>query len=71
VRVLPEVVADGETGFLVEPGDVDGLRRRLELLLGDDGLAAEMGAAARQAVLDRFTWEACARRCLDAYAELV
>jgi hypothetical protein len=29
-----------------------------------------MGDAARAAVLDRFTWRACARRCLAAYREL-
>lgn len=68
---LPEVVRDGETGFLVTPGDVGELRDRLELLLGDVALAREMGRNARDAVLEQFTWAACARRCLDAYGELL
>ena len=68
---LPEVVRDGETGFLVEPGDADGLRDRLALLLGDPVLARRLGANARDLVEERFTWEACAHRCLDAYQELV
>jgi len=68
---LPEIVADGETGFLVEPGNLEQLRDRLATLLCDRALAARMGAAAREAVLDRFTWSACAARCLDAYNELV
>jgi alpha-maltose-1-phosphate synthase len=67
---LPEVVADGETGFLVPPGDVPALRARVEELLADPARAERMGAAGRRRVLDRFTWAACARRCLDAYAEL-
>lgn len=67
---LPEVVTDGETGYLVEPGDVEGLRFRLEQLLGDRARAERMGRAARAAVLDRFTWAACARRCLAAYEAL-
>lgn len=67
---LPEVVDDGETGFLVAPGDVDGLRERLALLLADPARATEMGARARQVVQKRFTWPACARRCLAAYAEV-
>ncbi|WP_448628502.1 glycosyltransferase family 4 protein [Geodermatophilus sp. URMC 64] len=68
---LPEVVRDGETGFLVTPGDVAELRERLAQLLGDRALAARMGERGREVVLEEFTWEACARRCLAAYAELV
>jgi hypothetical protein len=30
-----------------------------------------MGEAGRELVLERFTWQHCARRCVDAYAELV
>jgi glycosyltransferase involved in cell wall biosynthesis len=68
---LPEVVRDGETGFLVAPGDVEELRDRLAQLLGDPALAARMGSRARELAAEHFTWEACARRCLAAYAELV
>jgi glycosyltransferase involved in cell wall biosynthesis len=68
---LPEVVAHGETGFLVPPGNVAALRARLEELFADPARAERMGAAGRRRVLDRFTWAACARRCLDAYAELM
>jgi glycosyltransferase involved in cell wall biosynthesis len=68
---VPEIVADGETGFLVSPGDIDELRDRLALLLGDPALAADMGRRAREVVLERFTWEHCAARCLAAYQELV
>lgn len=67
----PEVVRDGETGFLVTPGDVGELRDRLAELLGDPALAERMGRAARAWVLERFTWAACAERCLRAYAELL
>jgi glycosyltransferase involved in cell wall biosynthesis len=64
---LAEVVVDGETGFLVPPGDVAALRDRLALLLSDRRLAARLGANARDLVVERFTWQACAQRCLDAY----
>lgn len=67
---LPEIVRQGETGFLVQPGNVEELRERLAQLLGDRVLARRMGNAARDLVLGRFTWEACARRCLAAYEEL-
>jgi glycosyltransferase involved in cell wall biosynthesis len=68
---LAEVVVDGETGFLVEPGDVEALGDRLALLLADRRLAARLGANARDLVIDRFTWQACAQRCLAAYEELL
>ena len=68
---VPEVVIDGETGLLVEPGDVDALHDRIATLLSDRRLARRLGDNARAAVAERFTWEACARQCLAAYRELV
>lgn len=68
---LAEVVVDGATGYLVEPGDVEGLRSGLDMLLSDAGRARRMGDAARARVLERFTWEACAQRCLAAYRAIV
>jgi glycosyltransferase involved in cell wall biosynthesis len=68
---LPEVVVHGETGFLVTPGDVGELRDRLAQLLADRALATRMGGRGREVVLEQFTWEACARRCLAAYDELL
>jgi glycosyltransferase involved in cell wall biosynthesis len=67
---LAEVVVDGETGFLVEPGDVETLEDRLALLLSDRHLATQLGANARDLVMERFTWRACAERCLAAYKVL-
>jgi len=68
---LPEIVQHGVTGFLVEPGNVAELRERLAELLGNPALAARLGRNARELVLARFTWRACAERCLAAYAELL
>lgn len=68
---LAEVVVDGETGFLVEPGDVEALRDRLALVLSDRPLAARLGANARELAIERFTWRGCAERCLAAYEELL
>jgi alpha-maltose-1-phosphate synthase len=68
---VPEVVVDGETGFLVDPGDVDALHDRIATLLSDRGLARRLGDNGRATVTAQFTWEACARRCLTAYRELV
>lgn len=67
---VAEVVIDGRTGYLVEPGDVADLRARLEVLLADPARARQMGEEGRQLVLERFTWEMCARRCMVAYSEV-
>jgi glycosyltransferase involved in cell wall biosynthesis len=64
---LPEVVRDGETGLLVPPGDVAALHGCLTRVLGDRDLRSRLGANAREAVLDRFTWPRVAERCLAAY----
>jgi len=45
---LVDAVADGETGLLVPPGDVDALRAAIVRLLEDPGLRARLGAEARR-----------------------
>lgn len=68
---LAEIVVHGETGFLVEPGNIDDLRDHLLLVLDDAALANRLGRNGRELVLETFTWQACADRCLTAYQELV
>jgi glycosyltransferase involved in cell wall biosynthesis len=67
---LPEIVEHGRTGFLVEPGSRVELGARLAEILGDPALAARLGRQAREQALERFSWQACAERCLAAYNEL-
>jgi glycosyltransferase involved in cell wall biosynthesis len=64
---MPEVVVDGLTGFVVDPGDPSALGARLRQLIGDSSRRERMGAAARQRVIDEFTWDRVVDRCLDAY----
>ena len=45
-----EAVVDSETGMVVEPRDVTGVREALARLLADDALRRRMGAAARARV---------------------
>ncbi len=52
---IAEWLADGETGFLVEPRDIDGLRVRIEQLLDDRLLARRLGARGREVARERFT----------------
>lgn len=51
---VPDVVRDGEDGFLVEPAAVDDLADRLARLAADPALRDRMGAAGRERVLERY-----------------
>ncbi len=46
---IPDLVADGEAGLLVEPGDPEALVGALERVLGDPALAERLGAGAAAA----------------------
>ena len=54
---VPDVVREGEDGFLVEPGDVDGLADRLARLAADPELRERLGAAGRGRVIPRYSVE--------------
>lgn len=60
----PEVISDGVTGMLVPPRDVAALRSALAALVGDPTRRAELGAAARLDVRERFDTRAGAARWL-------
>jgi glycosyltransferase involved in cell wall biosynthesis len=54
---VPDVVREGEDGFLVEPGDVDALAERLARLAADPELRERLGAAGRARVIPRYSVE--------------
>ena len=54
---VPDVVRDGEDGFLVEAGDVDALAERLARLASDPELRERLGAAGRARVVPRYSVE--------------
>jgi glycosyltransferase involved in cell wall biosynthesis len=70
VASMPEVVEDGKTGFIVEPGDREAMHARLRWLADHPTEADAMGAEGRRVVLERFQWPQVVQRCLDAYAVL-
>jgi colanic acid/amylovoran biosynthesis glycosyltransferase len=66
---LLDLVVDGETGLLISPGDVDGLRAALERLLGDPELRRRLGAAGRERVRSRLSWDAVTDATIAAYRD--
>ena len=51
---IPEAVIDGETGYLVEAGDVPALAGALEKLVADEELRLSMGAAGHALLASKF-----------------
>ena len=68
---LPESVLQGETGFLVNPGDQDELARSLLGLLEDPGLRTRLGQAGKNRVETHFSSEQMALQYEALYWELL
>ncbi len=82
---IPEVVVDGETGFLVDPGlspepphdpadpqrFVTGLAEAINRLALNPALSRSMGEAGRRRVVEQFSWESIAKQTLALYKTLV
>jgi starch synthase len=68
---IPEVVADGETGLLVPPGEPEPLAAALNALIRDPDRATAMGQAGRKRAVAEFGWGAIAAQTAGLYAELV
>ena len=62
---LPEVIEHGQTGYLVEVGDVETMAEWAKKILKDDDLHENMGKCARQVVLEKFHQD----KIVDMYEE--
>lgn len=64
---IPEVIAEGETGFLSEPENANDFAEKIAHLLDDEPLRARFGQCGQARVLKFFTWDAVTQRVLEAY----
>jgi glycosyltransferase involved in cell wall biosynthesis len=62
---IPELIDDGQNGFLVPPGDPEAIAEKLNLLASDPGLRESLGEAARARVVDRFSLQRTVTHLLD------
>jgi len=67
---IPELIEDGSTGLLFEPGDAAGLRAKVERLLANPALVEEMGRNARPFVERNFGPQQHYERLMAIYARV-
>lgn len=58
-------VLDAQTGIVVPPEDADRVADAIRMLLVDEPLRRRLGAAAREAALQRFNWDRVARDTVE------
>ncbi len=68
---IKEIVRDDRNGLLFDAESSDGLADQIERLLGDRGLAARLGAAARADVAERYGEPRVAEQTRAFYEELI
>lgn len=68
---ISDAIVDGQTGLLHEPGDVDGIRKQLQILIMDEKLRTRLGQAARTRVAEVFPMERLTASLLALYREML
>jgi colanic acid/amylovoran biosynthesis glycosyltransferase len=68
---IPEIVCDGETGWLVPERSVDGLTERLNWAIGQPEIWKSFGHRGKDFIESRFTKTKCMSTLLEIYNELI
>jgi L-malate glycosyltransferase len=68
---IPEVVSDGETGFLSEVGNIEKMRADAARLLSDEELRREMGRRARESAIERYRTDVVIPKYIDFYEKVI
>ena len=71
ICAMPEIIRDGETGFVVPPGDDETLAKRIVELLRDPLACRQMGANGFAKYTREHTWEAVTGRMEEAIAAVI
>jgi glycosyltransferase involved in cell wall biosynthesis len=64
-----QLIKDGQTGYLVEPENINQLARALIDLLDSPRQAVKMGQAGRQLVKNQYTWDKISQKLINAYRQ--
>ncbi len=64
---IPHLLEDGVSGYLCEPGDIEGLSKRLLELSKDGDKRRKMGERARQKAIEEYSMESHIKKLMDLY----
>jgi glycosyltransferase involved in cell wall biosynthesis len=68
---IPEVVTDGETGFLSEVGDVEKMAADAANLLANDTFRTDMGKRARESAISRYRTDVVIPQYINFYEQVL
>lgn len=68
---IPEIITHGTNGLLIEPGDVQGLRQSIELLLYSEAERTRISQIATERVKEEYDWSRIADQYLTVYRRLL
>ncbi len=67
---IPHLLEDGGSGYLCEPGDIEGLSKRLLELSKDGDKRRKMGERARQKAIEEYSMESHMKKLMDLYGRV-
>ncbi len=68
---IPDIIRDGENGFLVNPADPEQLAEKISLLLQAKDLREEIGGKGRKFVEENYSWNVKAGELMEIYGRLL
>ena len=63
----PEIITNGESGFLIEPKNINLLKEKLEILISSKELREKLGNEAFEEVKNKFSWEKSIEKYLKIF----
>lgn len=68
---IPYQVRNGETGFLINPGDVGALTERLVMLLSNNAMRQSFGSAAKLLAASEYQADRVVDKTISVYREII
>lgn len=68
---IPEIITQNQNGIMIEPGDDQMLAKTIEQLIDDPSRRMLLGKTGRKTVVDKYSWDATAKKYLSIYSDLL
>lgn len=68
---IPEIIHDGETGYLIPPGNTEALAEKMQFVIEHPEVAKRIGQRAREYITRHHNWEHVIGEVLETYTQTV